>query len=188
MKKIPDNAKKVFEGLIFDVYHWEQEMFDGTTSTFEAIKRIDSNSILAIADNKIIITKEEQPGKGIYIDIPGGRVERGEDGMAAAKRELLEETGYMSEDFQEWLIEDSARMSKLEWSTFYYVARNCKKVQEQSLDAGEKIELQWIPFEELLERREELSRGRPDFFNILEKAAGDETEKQKLKDLLGITT
>ena len=188
MKKIPDNAKKVFEGIIFDVYHWEQEMFDGSTATFEAIKRINSNSILATADNKIIITTEEQPGKGVFTDMPGGRVERGEDKMMAAKRELLEETGYSTDDYEERFTEDSARMSKLEWNTFYYIARNCKKVQEQSLDAGEKIELQWIPFEELLERREVLSRGRPDFFKILEKAASDEIEKQKLKDLLGITT
>jgi ADP-ribose pyrophosphatase len=188
MKKIPDNAKKVFEGIIFDVYHWEQEMFDGTTSTFEAVKRIDSNSILAVVDNKIIITKEEQPGKEVFTDIPGGRVERGEDKMTAAKRELLEETGYATDDFEEWLTEDSARMSKLEWNTFYYIARNCKKVQDQNLDVGEKIEVQLISFEEFIERRVELTRGRSELFQLLETAAYDEIEKQKLKKLLGITT
>ena len=32
---IPENAKKVFTGQVFDVYQWEQEMFDGSKATFE---------------------------------------------------------------------------------------------------------------------------------------------------------
>lgn len=35
LMKIPSTAKRVFKGIIFDVYRWEQEMFDETTSTFE---------------------------------------------------------------------------------------------------------------------------------------------------------
>ena len=39
---IPANAKKVFHGVIFDVYQWEQEMFDGTKEIFEKLKRPDT--------------------------------------------------------------------------------------------------------------------------------------------------
>ena len=34
------------------------------------------------------------------IEIPAGGFERGEEGLEVAKRELLEETGYISDDWQ----------------------------------------------------------------------------------------
>lgn len=36
--KLPPQAKKVFTGQIFDVYQWEQEMYDGSFETFEMLK------------------------------------------------------------------------------------------------------------------------------------------------------
>lgn len=35
---IPDHAKCVFKGVIFDVYQWEQKLYNGTTTTFEKLK------------------------------------------------------------------------------------------------------------------------------------------------------
>lgn len=38
-KKIPDHAELVFKGVLHDVYQWQQEAFDGSFLTFEAIRR-----------------------------------------------------------------------------------------------------------------------------------------------------
>ncbi len=43
---IPDSAKRMFEGIIFDVYQWKQTQFDGTTRDFEMLKRPDTVVIL----------------------------------------------------------------------------------------------------------------------------------------------
>lgn len=188
MKKIPNNATKVFEGIIFDVYHWEQEMFDGTHSTFEAIKKKDSVTIIATVGDKIIINDEEQPMQEAFRALPGGQVERGDEALLSAKRELLEETGYSSEDWQEWFVSDPAQLMKLDWNNYFFIARNCQKIQEQQLDAGEKIETNLVTFEEFLEFRNNPKARNKDLFSILEKASQDESEKQKLKELLGITT
>ena len=67
MKKIPDHATKVFEGVLHDVYHWQQEMFDGTFETFEGIKRRDGVTIVAVVDNKIVINEEEQPNSKQFL-------------------------------------------------------------------------------------------------------------------------
>jgi len=32
--KIPKDAKLVFKGKIFDVYQWQQKVYDGTTVTY----------------------------------------------------------------------------------------------------------------------------------------------------------
>src|SRR3989344_90768 len=93
---IPENAKRVFRGVIFDVYQWEQEMYDGTRTIFEKLKRPDTVVVFRVLpDGKIILTEQEQPGgKGPFIGATGGRVDEGEDILAVAKRELLEESGY----------------------------------------------------------------------------------------------
>jgi hypothetical protein len=43
---IPEHAKKVFAGKTFDVYHYEQKMFDGSTQIFEKLKRNHSVDII----------------------------------------------------------------------------------------------------------------------------------------------
>jgi len=92
---IPEYAKCVFNGIIFDVYQWQQKQFDGTTATFEKLKRPDTVMLLPVTnDKKIVITEQEQPGKQPFIGSIGGRVDPGEDILTAAKRELLEESGY----------------------------------------------------------------------------------------------
>ena len=45
------------------------------------------------------MTEQEQPGKVPFIGTTGGRVDEGEDIMTAARRELLEESGYIAQDF-----------------------------------------------------------------------------------------
>lgn len=58
----------MFKGVIFDVYQWEQEMFDGTTQTFEKLKRPDTIMVIPVTeDGKIILTEQEQPGKKPFI-------------------------------------------------------------------------------------------------------------------------
>lgn len=140
MGKIPPQAKKVFNGVIFDVYQWDQEMFDGSRETFEMVKRADTVDVIAITPEKnFLITRQSQPGKENFYSLLGGRVEPDEKPVDAAKRELLEESGYVSGDWELFATEDP--YSKMEWTIYYYIARDVKKIQEQTLDPGEKIEV-----------------------------------------------
>ncbi len=147
---IPENAKCVFHGEIFDVYQWEQKMYDGSTATFEKLKRPDTVVIFPILpDGKILLVEQEQPGKDPFIGTPGGRVDLGEDILEAAKRELLEETGYEAKKFILWDAQQP--VSKIEWSVYTFVAKGLKKVADMNLDAGEKIELKPVTFNEFME-------------------------------------
>jgi ADP-ribose pyrophosphatase len=146
---IPENAKRVFKGVIFDVYQWEQEMFDGTKMTFEKLKRPDTVVVFPVLDDgKIIMTKQEQPGKKPFIGATGGRVDEGEDILEAAKRELLEESGYEAEEFILWDAQHPT--SKIDWVVYTFIAKGLKKVADMNLDAGEKIELLLLTFDELI--------------------------------------
>ena len=147
---IPDTAKKVFAGVMFDVYQWEQEMFDGTKATFEKLKRPDTVVVLGVLpDGKIVLTEQEQPGKEPFIGATGGRVDEGEDILTAAKRELLEESGYEAQEFILWDAQHPT--SKIDWVVYTFIAKGLKKVADLHLDAGEKIKLLPVSLERLID-------------------------------------
>lgn len=147
---IPDNAKKVFGGVLFDVYQWEQELFDGTKTLFEKLKRPDTVVVFPVLDDgKIILTEQEQPGKEPFIGATGGRVDEGEDILEAAKRELLEESGYEASEFVLWDAQHPT--SKIDWVVYTFIAKGLKKVSDMNLDAGKKIALKLVSLDEFIE-------------------------------------
>ncbi len=143
---IPDSAKKVFSGIIFDVYQWPQKMFDGSQATFEMLKRPDTVTVIPLVGDKILTIKDEQPHSGARLSFPGGRVDAEEDTLTAARREVKEETGY---EFANWkLVNVTQPHTKLEWFIYFYVASGGHKTTGPKLDSGEKITLQELSFAE----------------------------------------
>ena len=138
-KGIPANAELMFEGIILDVYQWDQPDFSGSTLRFEMLKRWDSVAVLAITDDdKILINYEQQPHVGKFIDIPAGRHDYPkENEEQAAKRELVEETGYK---FKNWkLVKCVPNTIKIDSILYIFVAWEEISRQNQKLDSGEKI-------------------------------------------------
>jgi 8-oxo-dGTP pyrophosphatase MutT (NUDIX family) len=151
MGDMPSHAKKVFTGEIFDVYQWEQKMYDGSTQIFERLDRDDTVDVLATTkDGNILIERQSQPDRDkAFLCLIGGRIEAGEDTLEAAKREMLEETGYTSE---EWSLLMSCRlMDKIHWNMYVCVARHCEKTTQQHLDPGERIDVREVTFDEFLD-------------------------------------
>jgi ADP-ribose pyrophosphatase len=147
---VPDTATRVFQGKIFDVYQWEQELFDGSTATFEMLKRPDTIQVLAIKDHKLVILKEEQPSMGApFYGLPGGRHDvESETEVEAVQRELREETGLT---FTNWrLIDVTQPHAKIDWMVYLYLATDFEAQGAIHLDAGEKIEVQYVDYAEAL--------------------------------------
>mgnify|MGYP001616302457 FL=1 len=102
-KQLPPNATCVFHGKIFDVYQWQQKMFDGSTETFERLKRLNTAMVIPVVGDKILVQEQQQPDMEPFVGLAGGRCnDYEEDQLTTAKRELLEETGYVSQDWQLW--------------------------------------------------------------------------------------
>lgn len=153
VKLIPEEAERVFKGKIYEVCQWPQKMFDGSFETFEMLRRPDTVKIIPIVtaeearrlgfeadEPQLIVTKQEQPRKDCFYDYPGGRMdEEDADELVAAKRELLEETGLR---FRNWkLVKVEQPFNKIDWLVYTFVATGLLGRTEQSLDAGEKIEV-----------------------------------------------
>jgi len=143
---IPKEAKKVFDGIIFDVYHWKQELYNGTTKTFEMLDRVDSANVIAVSGDNVYYAEQEQPPNRKFFSVFGGQIDPGESPLEAAKRELREESGLVSDDWELWRKEEIS--SKISWKSYVFIARNCKVAGEQKLEGGEKITVKQAPIEE----------------------------------------
>jgi len=153
---IPEHAERVFKGTIFDVYHWQQEMFDGSFETFEMLKRPDSVSIIAIHNKKLVIVREQQPGSEPWFGLPAGRHDHLEESeLVAAQREMKEETGLT---FKNWTLLSVGQPSgKLEWFDYIFLATELAAEDEQNLDAGEKIDVHYMTLDEVSRKHKEES-------------------------------
>ncbi|TSC86107.1 MAG: NUDIX hydrolase [Parcubacteria group bacterium Gr01-1014_8] len=179
---MPPEAKMVFKGKIFEVWQWQQQVFDGTVRTFERLKRPDTVEIFAIVGDKICVHDEQQPDSGEFVTMPAGRVEPGEEPLPAAKRELLEETGYTSDDWQ--LAGEEMPSGKIEWTIHIFVARNCRKKQEPNPEPGEKILSRLVSFDELLSLCDDPKFRSTATRFLLWRARLDEKRKEELRALL----
>lgn len=114
---------------------------------FYAITIRDASAVVALDEEGNVILKREY--RYCYdrelLEIPAGAFEPGEtDPLAVARRELLEETGYVSDDW-EYLgptVESSAKLTNF---MHIFLARNCRKVALQQLDATEELTVELVP-------------------------------------------
>lgn len=185
LQPIPPDARKVFEGELFSVFQWEVTLFDGTTALFEKVQRPDTVLVLPVLDDgRIVLTRQEQPGRAPFISAIGGRVEQNEDILAAASRELMEEAGYTAAQYQMWYSMQPT--IKVDWAIYTFIARNVEIVDRQLLDAGERVDLLPLGFDEFLNLAND-----PDFIEVemiprLVEARYVPEKGEMLKALLGI--
>ncbi|MFD5225768.1 NUDIX hydrolase [Microbacterium sp. NPDC058342] len=107
-------------------------------------------SVLALsASGEALVVEEYRHGAGIVaLGTIGGAVEAGEQPADAARRELLEETGFTASE----MIELGAT-----WANFgnhanrvhHFLAKGCVRVAEQSLDDSETITVHAVPVADL---------------------------------------
>ncbi|MBI3589045.1 MAG: NUDIX hydrolase [Candidatus Liptonbacteria bacterium] len=182
---LPENAKLVFKGQIFEVWQWEQKLYDGSTGIFERVKRPSTAQVIATAGDKILVQKQEQPDKiRPYYSLPGGRCddEPNEDPLLAAKRELLEEAGYVSADWSLW--REESPLNKVIWTIYTFLARECRKEKEPRLDPGEKIENIWVSFDEFLNLAEEMLFYDRESLKMLSQMKADPKVKEDFRKLI----
>ncbi|HBG82156.1 TPA: hypothetical protein DDW69_04985 [candidate division CPR2 bacterium] len=181
--KLPESAKRVFKGVIFEVWQWPQIMYDGSTETFEMLKRPDTAIVIPTVDDKILTLIQSQPNEPKpFTSVPGGRCDDDEDPLVAAKRELLEETGYASDEWILWKELDP--VGKIVWTVYTFIAKNCYYVKPPKLDAGEKIETRLIGFNEFLNLSDDVSFSEKELKNTLLRARYESKYRDELYKIL----
>ena len=124
---------------------------------FYVISPTDWSFVIALTpDNDIVLVRQYRHGiRKSILEFPGGMVDA-EDGdiailaaLEGAKRELVEETGYYSDDVIH-LGSISGNPVRYTNQAHFFLAQNAVKTSEQALDEMEDIEVVLMPFKEFV--------------------------------------
>jgi ADP-ribose pyrophosphatase len=102
--------------------------------------------VVALSEDGELLTVRQYryAGDAFCAEFPGGVIAPGEEPIRAAQRELLEETGYVAEQWEyvRWLFANPARQTN---KIHLFVAREISHKASQKLDASEEIEFAFMP-------------------------------------------
>ncbi|ETT81232.1 NUDIX hydrolase [Viridibacillus sp. FSL R5-0477] len=153
MKKFEEkttSSKKIFEGRVISVKVDEVILPNGNTSTRELVTHPGAVAIIPITnEGKIVLVEQyRKPLERSIIEIPAGKLEKGEKPEYTAIRELEEETGYGSKNFT--FVQSFATSPGFADEVIHiYVARDLYRIENPAgLDEDEFVELLEVTLEE----------------------------------------
>ncbi len=94
-------SETMFKGRIITVTKDKVELENNNTSYREVVHHSGGAGVIAINDkNEIYLVRQFRYALGKELtEIPAGKLEKGEDPLIAAKRELAEEAGIIAKDY-----------------------------------------------------------------------------------------
>ncbi|MGH8719411.1 MAG: NUDIX domain-containing protein [Burkholderiales bacterium] len=145
------SSEMVYEGRLFDVKKDIVALPDGKTSDREYIVHPGAVMVVPLIEPASVVLERQYryPLHDHFYELPAGKIEPGEDPALTAKRELLEETGYVAGEWR-YLgrLHPSVGYSD-EVVELYFASR--LRYQEQKMDEGEFLEVLTLPLEEAFE-------------------------------------
>lgn len=148
MKRLKRELK--YQGSIIPVYADTMELPNGKQVQWDYIDHNGAAAVIPVLeDGRILMVRQYRHAlERNTLELPAGKKDvKGELGLACAKRELEEETGYCS-DSLEWLVNISSWIAFTNEIIEVFVATDLKKTH-QNLDEDEFVDVEAFTVEEL---------------------------------------
>jgi len=153
------SSKLSYEGPLFRVYT-DEIVENGRKVNRDVVRHNGSVVILAIDDTKSkrdpMVVMERQyrhAAKEYLLEVPAGKMEEGENPLAGAKRELLEETGFKAKRWRKMARYFASPGFLGEWMQVF-IAEGLTLGDSQP-EYDEQLEIEMIPLSRLLRMIEE---------------------------------
>lgn len=156
MKTQPDIWKRIKSKEIADcrVFRVREDVCkrdnDLSEHTFFVIENPDWVNIIALTkDEEVVLIEQFRHGaEEIILEIPGGMLDDDEKPETAARRELLEETGFEAEEFI-YLGKSHPNPAIQNNTIHHFLAKNCEKTGETSFDEHESVTTKLVPYKDV---------------------------------------
>lgn len=122
------NRKEIYKGRIFSLVQDTVILPNGKEGTMDTILHNGAAAIVPVdEDGNILFVKQyRNTAQRIALEIPAGRLEKGEDPLKCAKRELEEETSFKSDNFTH-LIDMYCAIGYSNEIIYIYIATNLQQ-------------------------------------------------------------
>ncbi len=122
------SSRTVFRGPVFQVTRDEVQEPSGIRAKRDIVRHPGSVVVLAIDDSqhepRVLLERQFRYAAGQNLwELPAGRIDEGESELAAAKRELIEETGYTAAQWKK-LVKYYASPGFIDETMSIYLARD----------------------------------------------------------------
>ncbi|HEX6320299.1 MAG TPA: NUDIX hydrolase [Burkholderiales bacterium] len=142
------SSEQVYDGALLKVHRDTVRLPDGSTGGREYIRHPGAVAIVPLFDDGRVLLERQfrYPHRREFIELPAGKLEPGEPHLNTAKRELLEETGYVAQEWTPLGVIHTA-IAYTDEAIELFMARKLT-LQQRSLDQGEFLEILTVPFDE----------------------------------------
>jgi ADP-ribose pyrophosphatase len=148
--------EKIFNGKVVQLYVEDVQLPNGKTSKREVIKHPGAVAIIPITkEGKLVLVRQYRKAlERVLIEIPAGKLEKGEEPLATAQRELEEETGYRAQSMRH-IVSFYTSPGFADELIHLYMAEGLEKLEDAaSLDEDEFVDILEVTLEEALEMLE----------------------------------
>ena len=144
-------TREIYNGRIVHLVEDTVILPDGRKAGRELVLHNGGAGVIAIDEDKnvLMVSQYRKPYDQMILEVPAGKLEKGEEPQSAAIRELEEETGYTAEKVT-YIGKYYPTPGYCSEITYLYFAQNLTFVG-QKLDHGEFVELKKIPLSELVD-------------------------------------
>ncbi|HEV2698954.1 MAG TPA: NUDIX hydrolase [Terriglobales bacterium] len=144
------SSKEAYRGPVFWVTTDQVLEPTGVRVRRDVVRHSGSVVVLAVDESaggpRVLIEKQYRHAAAAYLyELPAGRIDKGENELQAAKRELLEETGYSARSWKR-VLRFWASPGFVAEAMSIYLARDLKAGAAQPED-DEVIEMKLVPLE-----------------------------------------
>ena len=138
------SSKSVYECAIFQMTRDEVEI-NGQVFPRDVIHHDGGVGVLAIKDGKILLVKQYRYAvQEETLEVPAGKLEKGEDPCTCGLRELEEESGYTTERLETLCTLYSTPGFCSEKIYLYWTKKLIPVEHPRAMDEDEDIEVVWI--------------------------------------------
>ncbi|SFA52644.1 ADP-ribose pyrophosphatase [Anoxybacillus pushchinoensis] len=146
------NQQRIFSGKVIDMYVEDVLLPNGETSKREIVKHPGAVAVIAITkENKMVLVRQYRKAlERVLVEIPAGKLEKGEAPLETARRELEEETGYVCETMEPLHSFYTSPGFADELVHIFLAKGLTKKSEKQMLDDDEFVDVLEVTLEEAL--------------------------------------